>query len=246
MDNLVGKFACMRTLIIILLFFNGNVTGQVSTSIDIRLPSDQGYGSVNYNNPSELGVKKPVTVDNDEIAGSPFWKKDWNTAYVFLASGGIVKLSSIKLNLLSNEIYFLDTDNGIKSADASNISKIIFIDKSDSLKALAVFQKLNYENNVFLQVLNSGDNQLLKATKISVVKRGYNALLGKDEYAYDLKTVYYLFHSAQISKVDVLNREHLVALLDFSDGYNKWLEENKNKLRGETDWVNFLNYYNSK
>jgi len=237
----------MRMLIIALIFFTGNiVTGQVSTSIDVRLPSDQGYGSVNYNNPSELEAKKQVTVDNDEIAGSAFWKKDWNAGYVFLASGSIVKLSNIKLNLLTNEIYFLDAGNTIKSANASNISKIIFIDKSDSLKALAVFQKLNFEDNVFFQVLNSGDNQLLKAIKISVVKRGYNTLLGKDEYAYDSKTVYYLFHSAQISKVDVLNKEHLVALLDFSDGYNKWLEENKNKLRGETDWVNFINYYNGK
>jgi len=237
----------MRMLIIALIFFTGNiVTGQVSTSIDVRLPSDQGYGSVNYNNPSELEAKKQVTVDNDEIAGSAFWKKDWNAGYVFLASGSIVKLSNIKLNLLTNEIYFLDAGNTIKSANASNISKIIFIDKSDSLKALAVFQKLNFEDNVFFQVLNSGDNQLLKAIKISVVKRGYNTLLGKDEYAYDSKTVYYLFHSAQISKVDVLNKEHLVALLDFSDGYNKWLEENKNKLRGETDWVNFIIYYNSK
>lgn len=43
-----------------------------------------------------------------------------------------------------------------------------------------------------------------------------------------------------------LNKKHLVALLDLSDGYNKWLTENKNKLRGETDWVNFLQYYNSK
>ena len=237
----------MRMLIIALIFFTGNiVTGQVSTSIDVRLPSDQGYGSVNYNNPSELEAKKQVTVDNDEIAGSAFWKKDWNAGYVFLASGSIVKLSNIKLNLLTNEIYFLDAGNTIKSANASNISKIIFIDKSDSLKALAVFQKLNFEDNVFFQVLNSGDNQLLKAIKISVVKRGYNTLLGKDEYAYDSKTVYYLFHSAQISKVDVLNKEHLVALLDFSDGYNKWMEENKNKLRGETDWVNFIIYYNSK
>ena len=147
---------------------------------------------------------------------------------------------------MTNEIYFLDAGNTIKSANASNISKIIFIDKSDSLKALAVFQKLNFEDNVFFQVLNSGDNQLLKAIKISVVKRGYNTLLGKDEYAYDSKTVYYLFHSAQISKVDVLNKGHIVELLDFSDGYNKWLDENNNKLKGETDWVNFLNYYNSK
>src|SRR5678816_1969891 len=101
----------MRMLILILVFFTFYIAiRQVSTSIDVRLPSDQGYGSVNYNNPSELGVKKQVTVDNDEIAGSPFWKKDWNTAYVFLASGGIVKLSNIKLNLLTNEIYFLDID----------------------------------------------------------------------------------------------------------------------------------------
>ena len=50
-------------LIVICFFFTGNiVTGQVSTSIDVRLPSDQGYGSVNYNNPSALGAKKQVII----------------------------------------------------------------------------------------------------------------------------------------------------------------------------------------
>ena len=237
----------MRMLILILLFYICSTgVGQVSTSIDVRLPSDHGYGSVNYNNPSVLGAKKQLTVDNNEIAGSAFWKKDWNKAYVFLTSNGVVQLNHAKLNLENNEINFLDSSNTIKSADASKISKIIFTDKSDSLKTLAVFQKLNYDGNVFFQVLNSGDNQLLKAIKMSVVKSGYNVLLGKDEYAYDSKIVYYLFHSAQISKVDVLNKGHIVELLDFSDGYNKWLDENNNKLKGETDWVNFLNYYNSK
>src|SRR5882672_7768608 len=151
----------MRMFILILLFFTRNIgVGQVSTSIDVRLPSDHGYGSVNYNNPSVLGAKKQLTIDNNEIAGSAFWKKDWNKVYVFLASNGIVKLNQAKLNLVTNEINFLDSSNTIKSADASKISKIIFTDKSDSLKTLAVFQKLNYDGNVFFQVLNSGDNQL--------------------------------------------------------------------------------------
>ena len=184
----------MRMLILILLFYICSTgVGQVSTSIDVRLPSDHGYGSVNYNNPSVLGAKKQLTVDNNEIAGSAFWKKDWNKAYVFLTSNGVVKLNHAKLDLENNEINFLDSSNTIKSADASKISKIIFTDKSDSLKTLAVFQKLNYDGNVFFQVLNSGNNQLLKAIKMSVVKRGYNVLLGKDEYAYDSKIVYYLF-----------------------------------------------------
>ena len=237
----------MRMLILMSIFFTCNIaSSQVSTSIDVRLPSDQGYGSVNYNNPSELGVKKQLTIDNDEKTGIAFWKKDWNKAYVFLTSGGIIKLNQAKLNLVTNEIHFLDSGNMIKSADASKITKLIFIDKDDSLKTLAVFQKLNYDGNVFFQVLNPGENQLLKTIKVSVVKTNYNVLLGKDEYAYNSKIIYYLFHSGQISKVDALNKEHLVALLDFSDGYNRWLEENKNKLKGETDWVNFINYYNGK
>ena len=222
------------------------VVGQVSTSIDVRAPNEQGYGSVQYNNPSELGAKKKITIDNDEIAGSPFWKMDWSKAYVFLVPGSIVKLSQAKLNLMTNELYFLDSTNVLKTADAANINKIIFIDKKDSLKTLAVFQKLNYDGNVFLEVLNAGDNQLLKAIKMSITKRDYNALLGKDEYGYNSKVSYYLFHSAQISKVDVLNKQNMVALLDFSKGYNTWLDENKNKLKGEIDWVNFLNYYNTK
>ncbi len=235
-------------LLIILLFLFSNcifVAAQVSTSIDVRAPMDAGYGSVQYNNPSELGVKKQVAVADDEIAGTTFWKTDWNKAYIFLITGGIIKLNQAKLNLLTNEVYFTDSSNIIKASDAVRINKIIFVDKKDSLKTLAAFQKMNYDGNVFLQVLNSGDNQLFKAVKISVNKRDYNAMLGKYEYNYDTKATYYLFHSAQITKVDALNKENIIALLDFSKGYNNWLDENKNKLRGETDWVNFLNYYNS-
>ena len=237
----------MRTFLIMLFFFTCNfVFCQVSTTLDVRAPSDPGYGTVQYNNPSELGVKKQVTVDEDEVAGIPFWKNDWNKAYVFLTSGNVVKLNKAKLNLATNEIYFFDSSNTVKSADAAKIKEIVFIDKNDSVKPLAVFYKLDYDGNVFFQVLNKGDNQLLKVTKVSVIKRDYNAMLGKDEYAYESKPVYYLFHSAQLSKIDALSRENMVSLLDFSNGYNKWLDDNKNKLRNETDWVNFLNYYNSK
>jgi hypothetical protein len=237
----------MRTFFLTLLLFTCNIViCQVSTTLDVRAPSDPGYGTVQYNNPSELGTKKQVTVDEDEIAGVPFWKNDWNKAYVFLISGGVVKLNQAKLNLATNEIYFFDSSSTIKSADAAKIKEIVFIDRGDSLKPLAVFHKLNYDGNVFFQVLNKGDIQLLKVTKMSVIKRDYNAMLGKDEYAYESKPVYYLFHSAQISKVDALNKENIVSLLDFSEGYSKWLNNNKNKLRSETDWVNFLNYYNSK
>jgi hypothetical protein len=48
----------MRMLIIVLIFFTGNIaSSQVSTSHRCKAPSDQGYGSVNYNNPSELEQK---------------------------------------------------------------------------------------------------------------------------------------------------------------------------------------------
>lgn len=236
----------MKLLFLSLIFFTQNVIAQVSTSLDIRLPNENGFGSVNYNNPSELGKKVQSDVSDNEIYGTVFWKNEWNKAYVFLTFGKILKINQAKLNLKTNEVYFLDSNNIIKAADASIVNKIIFIDKNDSTKILAVFLKLNYDNNSLFQVFNKGDYQLLKAVEVSVIKRDYNTLLGKDEYAYNSNAVYYLFHSGQISKIDVLNKEHLMDFIKLSVQNNTWLTQNKNRLKGETDWVNFLNYYSSK
>jgi hypothetical protein len=236
----------MKLLLLSLIFFTQNVIAQVSTSLDIRLPNENGFGSVKYNNPSELGKKVQAEVSDNEIYGTTFWKNEWNKAYVFLTFGRIIKINQAKLNLQTNEVYFPDSNNIIKVADESIVNKIIFIDKNDSSKILAVFLKLSYDSNSLFQVFNAGDYQLLKAIKVSVVKRDYNALLGKDEYAYNLNAVYYLFHAGQISKIDVLNKEHLMDFIKLSVQNNTWLTQNKNRLKGETDWVNFLNYYSSK
>jgi hypothetical protein len=236
----------MKLLLLSLIFFTQNVIAQVSTSLDIRLPNENGFGSVKYNNPSELGKKVQAEVSDNEIYGTTFWKNEWNKAYVFLTFGRIIKINQAKLNLQTNEVYFPDSNNIIKVADESIVNKIIFIDKNDSSKILAVFLKLSYDSNSLFQVFNAGDYQLLKAIKVSVVKRDYNALLGKDEYAYNLNAVYYLFHAGQISKIDVLNKEHLMDFIKLSVQNNTWLTQNKNRLKDETDWVNFLNYYSSK
>lgn len=227
-------------------FLRYAVIAQVSTSIDIRPPSGQGYGMVNYNNPSAVGEQKSVEVNNDEISGSPFWKNDWNKAYIFLTSGNIIKLNQVKLNFQTNEIYFLDSNHIIKAAGEQTINKIIFIDKNDSLKTVATFQKLHYDGHTFFQVFNGGDYQLLKAVNASVTKRDYNTLLGKDEYAYNLIPVYYLLHTGQITKIDVFNKAQLGTIIYFKLPDNNWLEQNKNKLRTESDWVSFLNYYNNR
>jgi hypothetical protein len=236
----------MKLIFLSLFFFTQTVIAQVSASLDIRLPNENGFGSVKYNNPSELGKKVQEEVSDNEISGTTFWKNEWNKAYVFLTSGGIIKINQAKLNLKTNEVYFPDSNNIIKAADESIVNKIIFIDKNDSAKILAVFLKINYDNNSLFQVFNAGEYQLLKAVEISVVKRDYNALLGKYDYAYNSNAVYYLFHSGQISKIDVLNKENLMAFIHLSVQNNTWLTQNKNRLKGETDWVNFLNYYSSK
>ena len=237
----------MKILISGLFFFTHYlIFAQVSISIDVRAPSDQGYGTVNYNNPSAVGEQKKIEVSNDEISGSAFWKDDWNKAYIFLTSGKIVKLNQVKLNFQTNEIYFLDSNHAVKAAGEQAINKVIFIDKNDSVKTLAIFQKLHYDGYTFFQVFNAGDYQLLKATDVNITKRDYNTLLGKDEYAYNAKPVYYLLGSGKISKIDIFNKEHLGYIIYFNLQDNNWLAQNKNKLKGESDWISFLNYYNSK
>ena len=60
----------MKLLFLSLIFFTQNVIAQVSTSLDIRLPNENGFGSVKYNNPSELGKKVQAEVSNNEISGT--------------------------------------------------------------------------------------------------------------------------------------------------------------------------------
>lgn len=237
----------MKILSSVLIFFlHFAATAQISTSIDVRLPGIHGFGETSYKSSSAIGEQEEVAVDENEINGSAFWKNDWNKAYVFLPSGSIVKLNQAKLNLKNNQLYFFDSNHVLKAANESAISKIIFIDKKDSLKTLGVFQKLLYDGYTYFQVLNAGDCQLLKAIKIDVIKRDYNPILNKDEYKYESKPVYYLFYSDKLSQIDVLNKENLVSVIKVSEENNNWLAQNKNKLKGETDWVSFLNYYNSK
>ncbi len=237
----------MRILIFGLFFFTHSaVIAQISTSIDVRLPGINGFGETSYKSSSAIGEQEPVKVDENDINGSAFWKNDWNKAYVFLPSGSVVRLNQAKLNLKNNQLYFYDSTHVLKAAGEQAISKIIFIDKKDTLKTSGVFQKLPYDGYNYFQVLNAGGCQLLKAIKINVVKRDYNPVLNKDEYKYDSKPVYYLFYSGKLSQVDMLNKENLVSIVNISEENNNWLAQNKNKLKGEADWISFLNYYNSK
>lgn len=222
------------------------LSAQVSTTIDVRAPVDAGYGMVQYNNPSELGAKKQISVSDDDVAGSPFWKNDWNKAYVFLSSGKVIGFAQAKMNLKTDELYFLLANNFIEAADANNISKIIFVDKKDSSKTIAVFQKLNDEGAHFFQVLNAGKYQFLKKIIVNINKRDYNAFTGKDEYAYEQKTAYYILADRKLAKLELLNKQGLATIIHFSQTEDTWLEENKNKLKSEADWISFLNYYNGK
>ena len=236
-----------RQALLILLIINHHLFAQNNTTIDVAAPgSSSGYGSVNIINNSEVGIKKTIEVDESRVSGSVFWRNDWNKAIVFLQSGSVVKLRQVKLNLNTNETYFLDSAGIVKAADMNLVNKIIFLDKNDSLKTLAVFQKLNYNGTAFFEVLNGGEYQLLKSTQITLLKKDYDPIAGKDEYSYDAKSKYYIIHGGNLSEMNALNKNQLASIITLSEKDNSWLATNNNKLKKEKDIVDFFNYYGNK
>jgi hypothetical protein len=208
---------------------------------------------VQYASPSALGPKTEddYTVEYAGVGGTPFWQEDWDSALVMLNSGGAVILGKAKLNFYSNEILFKGENDKIFAAPKTAVKEIYFFNKKDSGKTAAVFapfrdvkSRYNDIEAPFCQVLNRGGLQLIKLVSITLDKRNDYAQ-GKDVYSFHSNTDYCLVRGNFVYGIKKLSNENIMAYVLPNDAAVKWLEQNKNKLRNETDVVNFLNYLNT-
>ena len=212
----------------------------VSTTHEARIFGNNSLGSTQL-------------ISYDRINGSPFWKPDFQMATIIDYNNQVVGKSFSKLNLYSNELYFITPKGELRVAAPGKVHKLIFYKGKDTTSGVvAVFEnnpsfitEKKENEDAYVQVLNNGDVQLLKRNQILLMSG--DSLMGTYKRYYFLEQVsYYLnIKSGKNTNFRKLNRNNIVETLSMDDSLKTWIKQNDINFKKEEDVIRFLNYYNS-
>ena len=184
------------------------------------------------------------------ISGSPFINDDWVPAMITLSRGKEIGPLLIKINIESNEVYFLDSAGKELIAVEGSVNKVDCINyySKDSIRYVFKngYPAIDKQNEYFYyQVLTEGNIELL-AKKFKYISTTKDALTG--EITKDIvggAVVMYIYVNDKI-QVFHPNKSFVISLLkDKESVINDFIETNKINLKKPVDLISLFNYYNS-
>ncbi len=229
--------------VIILIFFvllNYKATAQLS------------FANTNNGRMMQIADMNGKSLRNEKydpaIEGTAFINPDWADADVLTTAGQLVKKVKVKLNIESNELYYLDTANTTWIALDGSIKKIFYTDLFSKENILYFFQNGypaidNKNENYFYQVLCSGKISLLKKyyKNIETFKNEMSGELRKEFVEYSR---YYIFSPEGIEPLQY-SKEHLWKLMnDKEEATKQYLDANKINFKKIPDLVRLFSFYN--
>jgi hypothetical protein len=189
-------------------------------------------------NGSVIGLKY------SEINGSPFWNNEYFSAAIYK---GLRKAATtrIKLNLFTNEIYFLK-DSQELVLEAQGITEVVLFNAGDTSTFIRGIPNISLnKNNVdgFIQVLNKGHYQLLKYLKKSIGTA--DSAMSYKRYYFSDMNYYFLKSGEKAERIKKLDEKSILSLLPKLSTHQDWIKLNAIDFRREKDVVKLIRYYNS-
>jgi hypothetical protein len=239
----------LKKLLLISLFpaFQSVLPAQVYIELGSAVNPRDAFGSVNvYGADGRLH-----SISYDQLNETPFWNPNWQKAKFYDRRDTFLGVFKARVNLLNQEVHFL-TSRGVEQAVIpGELSKVIFLDETDSLKINTIFiynipdvKRSTPCKECFIQELNKGHTQLLKITRKQV--RMADSLFGTIKvYRVVTENEYFIQHGEQYNKLRRLNKESFFTFIPGSSRYNEWIKEKGLRFNKENDYLVFLEYYNS-
>lgn len=228
----------------LILFFSIYGFSQVSIVPTEGGLKGEAMGYVIYGSDG-LSKKIPYT----RIKGSPFYNDDWVLASIY-STNKLAHVIPAKLNLATNEIHYFKNDEE-QVLSGINVSFIAFHEGKDTAVTTDVFLRhipnLRLNNKVvddYIQVLNTGQFQLLKYTK-RMVGSADSLFRTQTRYFFTNENYYFLRNNNRVERIKKLNKESVLEFLPSALSFSPWIAENKIDLRKEEDVIRFLTHYNS-
>lgn len=233
--------------VVVVLFMSVSSWGQVFV---------ESYPPVSNNTDMGVRISGLGTLGDrlsyERISGSPFWKDEWQLASLYGRNEKEHWLCKAKLNFATGELYYLDQNNQELVAVDGFIRRIVFYENGDTGRHIAEFvlapqtMLLNQEmKNVYLQLLNIGEYQLLKLNKRSLSSA--DSLFGTlKRYFFTSESIYFIRHGEILNPMKKLDRDNVLSYLPGAKESELWAKQNKTNFRKEGDVLSFLDYYNAK
>jgi hypothetical protein len=240
------------SFVLILTFISFTINVKAQISIDFGDPSATGgnYGHVNVIDPSTIGNKKMELINYSDIEGSPFYNQKWSKAFLYFKNGNLAKVNQVKLNMFSNEVDFINSNNVEMVLDAANFKRLILMKQEDTSRISVIFECYpdmvdSTKGESFYRVLNGGSVQLYTLEKSILKTSEYDPLLGKVSKRFYTKKFYALTIAGAFSPLKYLDKNNILALLNSHQTDEAWLNNNHNKLRSEKDVITFFEFLNN-
>ncbi len=178
------------------------------------------------------------------VEGSPFFNSSWRPAALLLSNGVVVEQVPVKVNLLDNQIHYLDSA-GREMVTMHEVKSVIFLDEANDTSAVLVnrlaLSKAAAVPDGWMQLLSKGKATLLKRMmKQDVEVKGYGASTVVTHI--NTTTQYLLLFDGRIEKVQTLG--DIADLLE-SASLSTWVAKQRGRKQSEEQLKAAVDYFNS-
>jgi hypothetical protein len=241
----------MRTILIsIALILTGQSVMAQQGTLELVAPRGGTFGVVRFTDPGAIGRKDAESITYADVEGTPFWDDHWTPAYLILRSNSTVKLDKVKLNTYTGQVHYIDSSGTELVTDPSFVPRLVLLKPKDTTKVFAAFEAfpdLTENNKLFYyRVMNDGKYRLVQLQRSIIKNSDYDPLQGKKESRFTNLDFYAIAEYRYLHPIRTLEFDRITDELAIKADDEKWLKDNRNKLKSEADVVAFLNYLNKK
>jgi len=186
-----------------------------------------------------------------DVTGSPFINDNWVSAKITLSKGKEIGPLPIKVNLESNELYYLDSAKVELIADKNVVRRVDCIDYFSKDGANYIF-KNGYaaidkqDENFYYQVFTEGKIELI-AKKFKYIRSEKNDLTGEMSKAFVDGNVVLYVSAYGLMQAFHPTKEFVSSLFeaDKASAAKAFIDTNKINFKKNADLIKLFNYYNS-
>lgn len=184
-----------------------------------------------------------------KINGSPFWNPEYIMATLILSNGNAVSRYPVKLNIVTNDVNFINDKGEEFTAGKGIIRKIIFHPPDSSFVAFRNDLDLPNANqkpgDEYVQELNEGNIQLLKLSK-KMLKVGDSLLGTQKKYSFYLQESYFIKQENRIHWIRKLSQKEIAYLITLDKDTENWIRKNNVELSKEKGVIALFGYLNAR
>ena len=189
---------------------------------------------------------------NLDVAGTPFLNEDWRLGRLKVGDNTIFNNIKIRLNLYSQEVHFLKSDNVEMSSPKGTIKEIVVFDSINN-KALANrtflcgFPSIDNQNEKnFYELICNGKIKLLESMR-KTIHQDTDDLSGTVQKEFREYDDYYFLIQGESALQRIKRDKDFVLnfMKDRKDKVAAFLQTTKISFKSTDDIKNLVDYYNS-